>query len=174
MPAPRPRLHDVVSHPVPGARARSRPDSGGAQLYIPALVSRQCGAHSGRHAFHEKCSRRTGISQPGAVGPRRRYRSRLAALSALNLDRRACREHALRYTWEAATRKFAESLALASRNTPRVEPLGSGSSTLTASQFRDKRLAAAGHTLVGQLPACRNEIVTSRPDNCRSCHEPTR
>jgi glycosyltransferase involved in cell wall biosynthesis len=34
-----------------------------------------------------------------------------AALAALNLDRRACREHALRYTWEAATRQFIASLA---------------------------------------------------------------
>jgi glycosyltransferase involved in cell wall biosynthesis len=46
-----------------------------------------------------------------------------AALAALNLDRRACREHALCYTWEAATRQFVASLAPASRNTPRVEPL---------------------------------------------------
>ena len=37
---------------------------------------------------------------------------RTAALAALDLDRRACREHALRYTWEAATRQFAASLAL--------------------------------------------------------------
>jgi glycosyltransferase involved in cell wall biosynthesis len=46
-----------------------------------------------------------------------------AALAALDLDRRACREHALRYTWEAATRQFVASMALASRNTPRDEPL---------------------------------------------------
>ena len=36
---------------------------------------------------------------------------RAAALTALHLDRRACREHALRYTWEAATRQFIASLA---------------------------------------------------------------
>ena len=36
---------------------------------------------------------------------------RAAALNALHLDRRACREHALRYTWEAATRQFVASLA---------------------------------------------------------------
>ena len=36
---------------------------------------------------------------------------RAAALTALHLDRRACREHALRYTWEAATRQFVASLA---------------------------------------------------------------
>jgi len=36
---------------------------------------------------------------------------RTAALAALDLDRRACREHALRYTWEAATRQFLASLA---------------------------------------------------------------
>ncbi len=36
---------------------------------------------------------------------------RAAALTALHLDRRACREHALRYTWEAATRQFGASLA---------------------------------------------------------------
>jgi glycosyltransferase involved in cell wall biosynthesis len=36
---------------------------------------------------------------------------RAAALSALHLDRRACREHALRYTWEAATHQFIASLA---------------------------------------------------------------
>ena len=46
----------------------------------------------------------------------------VAALAALNLDRRACREHALRYTWEEATRQFVASLAPASRSTPRVEP----------------------------------------------------
>ncbi len=31
---------------------------------------------------------------------------RAAALAALELDPQACREHALRYTWEAATRQF--------------------------------------------------------------------
>jgi hypothetical protein len=36
---------------------------------------------------------------------------RTAALAALHLDRGACREHALRYTWEAATRQFVASLA---------------------------------------------------------------
>ena len=36
---------------------------------------------------------------------------RAAALTALHLDRRACREHALRYTWEAATHQFIASLA---------------------------------------------------------------
>ena len=36
---------------------------------------------------------------------------RAAALNALHLDRRACREHALRYTWEAATHQFIASLA---------------------------------------------------------------
>ena len=40
---------------------------------------------------------------------------RTAALAALNLDRHACREHALRYTWEAATRQFVASLAPAVR-----------------------------------------------------------
>jgi glycosyltransferase involved in cell wall biosynthesis len=43
----------------------------------------------------------------------------VAALAALNLDRRACREHALRYTWEAATRQFIAALAL-ERGTERV------------------------------------------------------
>ncbi|MCX7054301.1 MAG: hypothetical protein NTU56_08835 [Proteobacteria bacterium] len=38
-------------------------------------------------------------------------------LAALNLDRRACREHALRYTWEAATRQFVASLAPVARAT---------------------------------------------------------
>ena len=36
---------------------------------------------------------------------------RTAALAAINLDRHACREHALRYTWEAASRQFVASLA---------------------------------------------------------------
>jgi len=36
---------------------------------------------------------------------------RAAALAALQLDRGACREHALRYTWEAATRQFLGTLA---------------------------------------------------------------
>ena len=36
---------------------------------------------------------------------------RAAALAALRLDRGACREHALRYTWEAATRQFLAALA---------------------------------------------------------------
>jgi glycosyltransferase involved in cell wall biosynthesis len=35
---------------------------------------------------------------------------RAAALAALQLDRRACREHALRYTWSAATRQFLSAL----------------------------------------------------------------
>lgn len=35
---------------------------------------------------------------------------RAAALAALTLDPRACREHALRYTWEAATRQFLGNL----------------------------------------------------------------
>lgn len=39
-----------------------------------------------------------------------------AALAALKLDRRACREHALRYTWEAATRQFIAALTPTSRN----------------------------------------------------------
>jgi len=43
-----------------------------------------------------------------------------AALAALDLDRRACREHALRYTWEAATRQFAAWLAPVARDAPRV------------------------------------------------------
>jgi len=34
----------------------------------------------------------------------------VAALAALRLDRTACREHALRYTWEAATRQFIAAL----------------------------------------------------------------
>jgi glycosyltransferase involved in cell wall biosynthesis len=33
-----------------------------------------------------------------------------AALAALKLDRRKCREHALRYTWEAATHQFIATL----------------------------------------------------------------
>jgi glycosyltransferase involved in cell wall biosynthesis len=37
----------------------------------------------------------------------------VAALAALHLDRAACRQHALRYTWEAATRQFIATLALA-------------------------------------------------------------
>jgi glycosyltransferase involved in cell wall biosynthesis len=36
---------------------------------------------------------------------------RSAALAALALDRRACREHAMRYTWEAATHQFIAALA---------------------------------------------------------------
>jgi glycosyltransferase involved in cell wall biosynthesis len=36
---------------------------------------------------------------------------RTAALAALELDPAACREHALRYTWEAATRQFLEQLS---------------------------------------------------------------
>jgi glycosyltransferase involved in cell wall biosynthesis len=43
-----------------------------------------------------------------------------AALAALKLDRHACREHALRYTWEAATRQFIAALAPTSRSTPSV------------------------------------------------------
>jgi len=35
---------------------------------------------------------------------------RAAALAALKLDRNACREHALRYTWEAATQQFIATL----------------------------------------------------------------
>mgnify|MGYP003502377152 FL=1 len=35
---------------------------------------------------------------------------RAAALTALKLDRSACREHALRYTWEAATHQFIATL----------------------------------------------------------------
>jgi len=35
---------------------------------------------------------------------------RAAALAALKLDRGACREHALRYTWEAATHQFIAAL----------------------------------------------------------------
>ena len=35
---------------------------------------------------------------------------RAAALAALKLDRGACREHALRYTWEAATHQFIATL----------------------------------------------------------------
>jgi glycosyltransferase involved in cell wall biosynthesis len=42
---------------------------------------------------------------------------RAAALAALDLDRRACREHALRYTWEAATRQFVAALAPVARDT---------------------------------------------------------
>lgn len=38
---------------------------------------------------------------------------RAAALGALKLDPRACREHALRYTWEAATAQFLENLVAA-------------------------------------------------------------
>jgi len=36
---------------------------------------------------------------------------RAAALAALELDPQACREHALRYTWEAATRQFIGHVA---------------------------------------------------------------
>jgi glycosyltransferase involved in cell wall biosynthesis len=46
---------------------------------------------------------------------------RSAALAALALDRRACRAHALRYTWEAATRQFIAALAPA-LETPGAEP----------------------------------------------------
>ena len=35
---------------------------------------------------------------------------RTAALAALNLDRRVCRDQALRHTWEAATRQFVAAL----------------------------------------------------------------
>jgi len=38
---------------------------------------------------------------------------RKAALAALELDPAACREHALRYSWAAATSQFVEGLALA-------------------------------------------------------------
>jgi glycosyltransferase involved in cell wall biosynthesis len=46
---------------------------------------------------------------------------RAAALAALGLDRSTCREHALRHTWEAATRQFVAALAPASRPTTRVD-----------------------------------------------------
>lgn len=36
---------------------------------------------------------------------------RAATLSALQMDRQACREHALQYTWEYATAQFYENLA---------------------------------------------------------------
>jgi hypothetical protein len=52
---------------------------------------------------------------------------RAAALGALNLDRRACREHALRYTWEAATRQFIATLA----PTRVVPPIAPGEGTVT-------------------------------------------
>lgn len=44
-----------------------------------------------------------------------------AARAALHLNREACREHALRYTWEAATRQFTGALAAASA-TPCAQP----------------------------------------------------
>ena len=43
---------------------------------------------------------------------------RAAALAALDLDPRACREHALRYTWEAATGQFLEHLVAARQDDP--------------------------------------------------------
>jgi len=43
---------------------------------------------------------------------------RAAALGALELDPRACREHALRYTWEVATRQFQEHLVPARQGDP--------------------------------------------------------
>lgn len=39
---------------------------------------------------------------------------RTAALAALQLDRADCRRHALRYTWDAATRQFVSALVAAS------------------------------------------------------------
>ena len=44
-----------------------------------------------------------------------------AARAALHLNRDACRQHALRYTWEAATRQFTGALAAASA-TPCAQP----------------------------------------------------
>ena len=43
---------------------------------------------------------------------------RVAALAALELDPRACREHALRYTWEAATAQFLGHLVAARQDDP--------------------------------------------------------
>ena len=43
---------------------------------------------------------------------------RAAALGALELDPRACREHALRFTWGAATRQFVDHLVAARRGDP--------------------------------------------------------
>jgi glycosyltransferase involved in cell wall biosynthesis len=43
---------------------------------------------------------------------------RAAALAALELDPRACREHALRYTWEAATGQFLGHLVAARQDDP--------------------------------------------------------
>ncbi len=45
---------------------------------------------------------------------------RAAALASLQLDPRACREHALAYSWEASTRQFINALALHPRNTTRA------------------------------------------------------
>jgi len=36
---------------------------------------------------------------------------RTAALAALHLDPAACRSHAMRYTWQAATQQFLAQLA---------------------------------------------------------------
>ena len=51
---------------------------------------------------------------------------REAALAALQLDRVACREHALRYTWEAATHQFAATL------TPIRDVSGASACSVTA------------------------------------------
>jgi len=50
---------------------------------------------------------------------------RKAALAALELDPAACREHALRYSWAAATSQFVEALALArAAGRPSAAPAG--------------------------------------------------
>lgn len=51
---------------------------------------------------------------------------RAAALAALDLDPRACREHALRYTWEAATRQFLGNLVTARGGARRWAEAASG------------------------------------------------
>ena len=51
---------------------------------------------------------------------------RVAALTALDLDPRACREHALRYTWEAATRQFLGNLVTARGGARRWAEAASG------------------------------------------------
>jgi glycosyltransferase involved in cell wall biosynthesis len=70
-----------------------------------------------------------------------------AALAALNLDRRACREHALRCTWEAATRQFVAALAPTSR---------SASIASTSHHSRTGQPGAGKQSAAPGLPAARS------------------